>query len=76
MKFGKHVKPRCAWFKAEEVGLAMSGKFIICRHTADLVGDCIHVDGGEVCGLGFIVIGAIELVEPFIDIVSAVLEEV
>ena len=39
----------------------------------DLGGDGIHVDGGEVSGLGFIVIGVVELAETFVDIISAVL---
>ena len=28
------------------------------------------MDGGKVCGLGFIVVGVIELVESFIDVVK------
>ena len=75
MEFGEHVKPRCARFKAQKVGLATLRKLTICGHSVDDGGDCIHVDGGEVCGLWFIVIWVVELAETFVDIVSTVLED-
>ena len=53
MEFGEHVKPCCARFEAQEVGLATFGKFTISGHAVDLGGDGIHVDGGEVSGLGW-----------------------
>ena len=45
MELGEHIKPRCAWFKAKEVGLATFGQFTISGHAVDLGGDGIHVDG-------------------------------
>ena len=73
MEFGEHVKPRCAGFEAKEVGLATFGEFAIRGHAVDYGRDGIHMDGGEVCGLRFIVIWVVELAETFVDIVSAVL---
>ena len=75
MEFREHVKPRCARFKAQKVGLATLRKLTICGHPVDYGGDCIHVDGGEVCGLRFIVIWVVELAEAFVDVVSMVLED-
>ena len=73
MEFGEHIKPRCAGFEAKEVGLATFGEFTFRGHAVDYGGNGIHVDGGEVCGLWFIVVGVVELEETFVDIVSAVL---
>ena len=55
--------------------MAAFGEFTIRGHTVDLGKGCIHVDGDEVCGLGFIVVRVIELAEPFVDVVSTVLED-
>ena len=61
MEFGEHVKLCCARFKTEEVGLETFGEFTIHGHTVNLGRNCSHMDGGEICGLGFIVDGVVEL---------------
>ena len=61
--------------KPKEVGLATFGQFTISGHAVDLGGDGIHVDGCEVSGLRFIVVGVIDLAKTFVDVVSAVLED-
>ena len=55
MEFGEHVKPCCMRFEAQEVGLTTLGKLTISGHKVDMGRDGIHMDGGEVSGLGFIV---------------------
>ena len=50
-------------FKAKEVGLATFGEFAISGHAVDYGRNGIHVDRGEVCGLGFIVVWVVELAE-------------
>ena len=75
VEFREHVKPCCAGFKAQEVGLARleSSPSVVIRLTMAEIAS--HVDGGEVCGLRFIVIWVVELAETFVDVVSTVLED-